>query len=174
MKKLILSMVTGLLIFSSCDLTDEFYSEGDEVYVKKVYIRFPETSVERLGTVSTNTFNIVTGIGGTALIKEDVTVSVDVDADFLAAYNEKTGTSYEMVPEKFLSQVPDQAIIKAGDQGAMLTYILSERTAEEDAEINNYVLPLKISKVTTGYFINDDSDDDPDQDLSYLFVQFNF
>lgn len=174
MKKIILSLFAALLLFSSCDITEEFYTEGDEVSMKKVYIRFPETSTERLGTVSTDTFNIIAGIGGSALITEDVTVNVAVDADFLADYNEATSTSYEMLPEKFLAQVPATAVIKAGDQGVILTYILAERTEEEDTEINNYVLPLRISSVSPGYYINDDTDDDPDLDLSYLFVQFNF
>ena len=174
MKKIILSLFGALLLFSSCDLTEVFYEEGDEVSMKKVYIRFPDTSTERLGTVSTDTFNIIAGIGGSALIEEDVTVNVVRDAEFLAAYNEKTSSSYEMLPEEFLAVAPDQGVIKAGDQGTMLTYVLADRTEEENAAINNYVLLLRVSSVTSGYYINDDTDDDPDLNLSYLIVQFNF
>lgn len=174
MKKIILSLFAALLLFASCDLTEEFYNEGDEVSMKKVYIRFPETSTERLGIVATDTFNIITGIGGSALIEEDVTVDVVRDAEYLAAYNEKTMSSYEMLPEEFLAVAPDQGVIKAGDQGTTLTYVLADRTEEDDAEINSYVLLLRISSVTSGYYINDDTDDDPDLNLSYLIVQFNF
>lgn len=174
MNKIILSALFALLVFASCDITEEFYNEGDEIYVKKVYLRFPETSVERFGTISTDSFNIVAGIGGSALTTEDVTVNIAVDYDYLAAYNEKTGSSYVGLPASFLSQIPTSVVIKSGDQGVLVPCVLADRTAEQDLEISNYVLPIKISSVTDGYLINDDTDDDADLNLSYVFVQFVF
>jgi hypothetical protein len=174
MNKIILSALFALFVFASCDITEEFYNEGDEVYVKKVYLRFENTATERFGSVSTETFNLVTGIGGTALITEDVTVNIAVDYDYLAAYNAKNSTSYLALPADFLAEVPTQAVIKAGDQGALLTFVLSSKATEENSEINNYVLPVTISSVTEGYLINDGDDDDPDLNLSYVFVQFSF
>ena len=76
-------------------------------------------------------------------VNEDVTVSLGADLDFINSYNEKNGTSYQMLPEEFMS-LDTQVTIPAGSLSATATLVIKPFTTPNG---ESYAAAIKIVNV---------------------------
>lgn len=77
-------------------------------------------------------------------IDQDVKVTLDIDNDFIASYNEANGTSYQVLPKEYLS-FDKSVVIPTGEVSAPLANIHIKPFSTPNGE--TYAIPIKLSSV---------------------------
>lgn len=83
----------------------------------------------------TNTFALLTE---TIANEWDITADITIDKEYLAAYNEANGTSYEL-PKAYT--VPESVTLNPGDQEVSLDFTISDF----GSSIGSFMLPIRLS-----------------------------
>ena len=108
-----------------------FLSDAQKSQSKKVTIDDPGAKTvisSRLGTMMTT----------------DVTVEYGTDATALQAYNQKNGTDFQLLPEKFYSFSESTTTIKAGEIGSSPTNLIIKPFDETIDATKKYAIPVAI------------------------------
>ncbi len=100
-----------------------------------------------LGLNDSTTFNINLSYSGAEAAPQDITVSLAIDEDALAAFNADQGAHYTTPPASIF-RLPATGVIKAGERRVQLKVTII-RTNDFNFDVA-YALPLKISSVSTG------------------------
>ncbi|WP_417187353.1 DUF1735 and LamG domain-containing protein [Bacteroides sp.] len=120
-----------------CDVIDNgvFLTDAQKAQAKKVTID------------DTGAKTIISSRLGTA-ISTDVTVEYGTDAQALQAYNEKNGTNYELLPEKFYSFSESGTTIKAGEIGSSPVDLVINPFDKTIDSSKKYAIPVSIVNAT--------------------------
>ena len=78
------------------------------------------------------------------MMTTDVTVEYGTDATALQAYNQKNGTDYQLLPEKFYSFSESTTTIKAGEIGSSPTNLIIKPFDETIDATKKYAIPVAI------------------------------
>ena len=78
------------------------------------------------------------------MMTTDVTVEYGTDAMALQAYNQKNGTDYQLLPEKFYSFSESTTTIKAGEIGSSPTNLIIKPFDETIDATKKYAIPVAI------------------------------
>lgn len=134
-----LVLVIGILGISCC--SDEKYSILENgIYIEEAapsnqYNQQVETLIVENEMVKNLTVRLAN------YIDEDVTVNLEIDDDFIASYNQANGTSYQILPDEFLT-FDKVAVIPAGEISAPLINIHIKPFTTPNGE--TYAIPIKI------------------------------
>lgn len=82
-----------------------------------------------------------------AMMTADVTVEYGTDVTALQSYNQKNGTDYQLLPEKFYSFSENSTVIKAGEIGATPINLIIKPFNENIDASKKYAIPVTISHV---------------------------
>lgn len=120
-----------------CDVIDNgvFLTDAQKAQAKKVTID------------DTGAKTVISSRLGTA-ISTDVTVEYGTDAQALQAYNEKNGTNYELLPEKFYSFSESGTTIKAGEIGSSPVDLVINPFDKTIDSSKKYAIPVSIVNAT--------------------------
>lgn len=112
-----------------------WFTGTEEVPEVSIYVDGPTTSA----------FSITSS----TVAKEDFTVEVAVDPSAVELYNQKNGTSYQMLPQSSFELSANKTTI-ASHKCVSNPISLSVTTMDEMEEGVTYIVPLKISNVSNG------------------------
>lgn len=148
--KLAILLLCGMAVFlSACEDGDTSFKEYEgyeQIYYMEMY-GFSTVDFYNVGKDST--YYLPVGKGGTdSNASGYVHVDVMTDAE-LQEYNALNLTSYEMLPEKFYSVMPDYELTPEKPvENIHVTLKKEIASGELDFTSRSYVLPLKISSTT--------------------------
>ena len=146
---LTISGLSGILLIG-CDRFDV----REHTFDNSVYLDVSATDQVQLTTFSNNIPTLTKDITVTLAYpsEEDVTATVAVDEGLVAAYNEKHGTSFAIVPSQYLDFSSQSVTIPAGKTTSeTVTVRLKGLMGEGEAQTGaigideTYLLPIRIS-----------------------------
>lgn len=150
MKTILKYIPVVILAISSCDR----FEVKEHTFPNSVYLDVSATDQVQLTTFSNNVPTLSKDITVTLAYPagEDVTATVAVDESLVAAYNEKHGTSWELIPAKYLDFKSKDVTIPAGKTTSeVVTVALKGLTGEGEAQEGaltideTYLLPVRIT-----------------------------
>ena len=146
----ILKYIIPLILLASCNRFDI----KEHTFPNSVYLDVSATDQVQLTTFSNNVPTLSKDITVTLAYPagEDVTATVAVDESLVAAYNEKHGTNWELIPAKYLDFKSKDVTIPAGKTTSeVVTVALKGLTGEGEAQEGalaideTYLLPVRIT-----------------------------
>lgn len=150
MKTILKYIPVVILAISSCDR----FEVKEHTFPNSVYLDVSATDQVQLTTFSNNVPTLSKDITVTLAYPagEDVTATVAVDESLVAAYNEKHGTNWELIPAKYLDFKSKDVTIPAGKTTSeVVTVALKGLTGEGEAQEGaltideTYLLPVRIT-----------------------------
>jgi len=150
MRKYILLTVAVILSFASCKRDDS----ADYKFDNSVYLDVSETRAVQTTNFSNNIESLTKEIALTLAYPEsvDVTATVEVDKSLVSDYNNRFGTSYQVLPDKYYNFPSQVLTVDAGhvtSNAATLT--LTGLKGEGDDQVGAltidevYLLPIRIT-----------------------------
>ncbi len=144
---ILLSLLAGLLLFSSCN--DEWTEEQYERYISfkaplneqgvtRIYVRYTEDSI--------STYRLPVVVSGSTTNDQDMTVHVAIDPDTLARlnieqYQSRTELYYEELTNEYFS-MPETVEVRAGENTSLLNIDFSLNDIDL---VDKWLLPLTVT-----------------------------
>lgn len=133
--------VAAMAALASCD-NAEYSAIKNGVYISEAALTDRFTQQVENQTVDGDVTKTLT-IRLASPVNEDVKVTLGLDLDFLAQYNQRNGTSYEVLPEEF-REFDEEVTIPAGDVSATSNLLIKQFTTPNG---ESYAIPVKIAAV---------------------------